>query len=287
MAAHTWHPMSYSPRTGLVYLSAQEQGSIYARLEDGKYKYQPGPGRTNSGESFNAGDPELRKKLQQQAKETEKGYLLAWNPATQSEAWRVDYGIPGSGGVLATAGNLLIQPTIKKTVAIYRADNGKKLWEMNVDQAGVAGPITYMIDGEQYIAVNVGWGGSPVMNLPSPFRLASAKLLVFKLGGAAKLPPLPAAEDDPVQPTDRVADDVYQRGAALYGDNCGKCHGDNAVGGVKDLRKMSARTRAAFLDIVLKGTREDKGMPSFAGQVSEAQAKDIYGYLAKRAQDDW
>jgi quinohemoprotein ethanol dehydrogenase len=287
MAAHTWHPMSYSPKTGLVYLSAQEQGSIYARLEDGKYKYQPGPGRTNSGEAFAGGDPELRKKLQAEAAATEKGYLLAWNPATQSEAWRVPYPYPGSGGVLATAGNLLIQPTINKTLAIYRADTGKKLWEMNVDQAGIAGPITYMIDGEQYIALNAGWGGSPVMNLPSPFRIASAKLLVFKLGGTAKLPPMPPPEEAPVQPTDRVAQDVYDRGAALYGENCNKCHGDNAIGGVKDLRKMSAKSRAAFLDIVLQGTRADKGMPGFAGQVTEAQAKDIYGYLTKRAQDDW
>ncbi len=109
MAGHTWHPMSYNPKTGLVYLSAQEQGSIYARLEDGKYKYTPGPGRSNSGEDY-ANQPELRKQLQQQASATEKGYLLAWNPATQSEAWRVPYPHPGSGGVLSTAGNLLIQP---------------------------------------------------------------------------------------------------------------------------------------------------------------------------------
>ncbi len=77
------------------------------------------------------------------------------------------------------------------------------------------------------------------------------------------------------------------RGATLYGENCSKCHGDSAIGGVKDLRKMSAKTRAAFYDIVLKGQREGNGMPSFAGQVSEAQAKDIYGYLAQRAQEDW
>jgi quinohemoprotein ethanol dehydrogenase len=288
MAGHTWHPMSYNPNTGLVYVSAQEQGSVYARAADGQYKYTPGPGRTNSGQGY-AGDAELRKKLNAEAAANEKGYLLAWDPRTQKEAWRVPYPHPGSGGVLTTAGNILVQPTINKTVAIYRADNGKKLWEMNVDQAGIAGPITYTIDGEQYIALNVGWGGSPVMNLTKngPFRIATAKLLVFKLGGNAKLPPMPPADDDPVQPNDRVAADVATRGATLYGENCSKCHGDSAIGGAKDLRKMSAKTRAAFYDIVLKGAREDKGMPSFAGQVTEAQAKDIYGYLAQRAQEDW
>ena len=289
LAAHTWHPMSYNPKTGLVYLSAQEQGSIYANAADGAYKYTPGPGRSNSGQSFGS-DPELRKKLQEEANRTEKGYLLAWNPKTQKEAWRVPYPHPGSGGVLSTAGNILIQPTIKKTVAVYRATDGKKLWEMNVDQAGTAGAITYMIDGQQYIAINVGWGGSPVYNLTNngPFRTATAKLLVFKLDAkGVTLPPMPPADDEPVQPTDRVAADVAKRGATLYGENCNKCHGDNAIGGVKDLRKMSAKTRATFMDILLKGTREDKGMPSFAGQLTEAQGKDIYGYLAVRAQEDW
>ena len=71
-------------------------------------------------------EPELRARLQAEAVASEKGYLLAWNPVTQSEAWRVDYGIPGSGGVLATAGNLLIQGTIDKTLAIYRADTGRE-----------------------------------------------------------------------------------------------------------------------------------------------------------------
>jgi len=289
LAAHTWHPMSFSPKTGLVYLSAQEQGSIYARAADGKYKYTPGPGRSNSGQDFTS-DPELRKTLQQEADKTEKGYLLAWNPVTQSEAWRVPYPTPGSGGVLATAGNLLIQGTIDKTLAIYRADTGKKLWEMNVDQVGIAGPVTYMIDGVQYLAINVGWGGSPVYNLTKngPFRIGTAKLLVFKLGAkGVTLPPLPLAEEDPVQPMDRIPADQAKRGAALYGENCAKCHGDNVIGGVKDLRKMSAKTRAMFLDILLKGAKEDLGMPTFAGQISEAQAKDVYGYLVTRAQEDW
>ena len=288
LAAHTWHPMSYSPKTGLVYLSAQEQGSIYARAEDGKYKYTPGPGRSNSGQDF-ASQPELRKQLQEEANRTEKGYLLAWDPKTQKEAWRVPYPHPGSGGVLATAGNLLIQPTINKTVAIYRADTGKKLWEMNVDQAGVAGPISYMIDGVQYIALNAGWGGSPVYNLTKdgPFRTATAKLLVFRLDGTAKLPPMKAETEEAYLPPDRIPGDVAQRGAALYAESCNRCHGDNAIGGVKDLRKMSKQTHDEFLDIVLKGSREHKGMPSFGGQLTEAQAKDIHGYLITRAQDDW
>ncbi|HWJ69580.1 MAG TPA: PQQ-dependent dehydrogenase, methanol/ethanol family [Sphingobium sp.] len=289
LAAHSWHPMSYSPKTGLVYWPAQEQGAIYARAADGKYRYTPGPGRSNSGQDFGS-EPELRKKLQEEINATEKGYLIAWDPKTQTEAWRVPYPHPGSGGVLTTAGNLLIQPTINKTVAIYRADNGRKLWEMNVDQAGIAGAISYMIDGVQYIALNVGWGGSPVNGLTKdgPFRFATAKLLVFKLDAkGVTLPPMKAETEEAWLPTERVPADVARRGAALYAESCNRCHGDNATGGVKDLRRMSKQSHDEFLDIVLKGSREHQGMPSFAGQISEAQAKDIHGYLMTRAQDDW
>jgi len=286
MAAHTWHPMSYSPKTGLVYLSAQEQGSIYARLPDGKYKYVPGPGRTNSGEDY-GNEPELRKKLQAEAAATEKGYLLAWDPKTQTEKWRVPYPHPGSGGVLATAGNLLVQGTINKTLAIYRADTGAKLWEMNIDQAPIAGAITYMIDGEQYIAINAGWGGSPVLNL-GPFQTATAKLLVFKLGGKAKLPPMPVRSTAlPHPPPLRAPEAQVAQGRTLYAENCSRCHGDNATGGVKDLRFMTAETHAQFADIVLKGIRADKGMASFAGQLSPGDVEAIHAYLIARGNEDW
>jgi quinohemoprotein ethanol dehydrogenase len=287
MAAHSWHPMSYSPKTGLVYLSAQEQGAIYANQPDGAYKYVKG--RNNTGFDH-ANQPDLRKTLVDEIMATEKGYLLAWNPATQTEAWRVPYPHPGSGGVLTTAGNILVQPTINKTVAIYRADTGQKLWEMNVDQAGIAGAMTYMIDGEQYIALNVGWGGSPVYNLTKdgPFRFATAKLLVFKLDATrTKLPPMVERDEQAYLPMKRIPAEVAARGAALYGQSCNRCHGDNAIGGIKDLRRISKESHDNFLDIVLKGTLVHKGMPSFSGVLNEEQANDLHGYLITRAQEDW
>jgi quinohemoprotein ethanol dehydrogenase len=287
MAGHTWHPMSYSPLTGLVYFSAQEQGSIYARAADGQYRYVKG--RSNSGQAYGT-EPELRARLQAEAVASEKGYLLAWNPVTQSEAWRVDYGIPGSGGVLATAGNLLIQGTIAKTLAIYRADNGHKLWEMNIDQAPVAGAITYMIDGEQYIAINAGWGGSPVMNLNrnGPFRTATAKLLVFKLGATGvTLPPMPPPTALAPPPPLRAPETQVARGRELYAQTCVRCHGDNAVGGVKDLRWMSAETHGLFKQIVIDGIYREKGMVGFGDVLTPEDAEAIHQYLIARANEDY
>ncbi|MBN8831880.1 MAG: PQQ-dependent dehydrogenase, methanol/ethanol family [Sphingomonadales bacterium] len=286
MAAHSWQPMSYSPKTGLVYWPVQEQGSVYARAEDGKYKYTKG--RNNTAQDPTS-QPELRKTLMAQAIADEKAYLIAWNPATRKEAWRVPYPFPGSGGVLTTAGNLLVQLTANKSLAIYSADRGKKLWEMNIDQGGQAGPITYMIDGEQYIAVNAGWNGSPAYKMPRDFRYGTAKLLVFKLDAkGVTLPPMKAQTEQAYLPQERVPAETARRGAELFASNgCNRCHGDNAVGGIRDLRKMSKSTHDEFLDIVLGGTRAEKGMPSFSTALNETQAKDIHGYLIVRAQEDW
>jgi quinohemoprotein ethanol dehydrogenase len=279
--------MSYSPLTGLVYFSAQEQGAIYARAADGKYQYRKGA--SNSGQAYGT-EPELRARLQAEAVASEKGYLLAWNPVTQSEAWRVDYGIPGSGGVLATAGNLLIQGTIAKTLAIYRADTGAKLWEMNIDQAPVAGAITYMIDGEQYIAINAGWGGSPVMNLnrKGPFRTATAKLLVFKLGATGvTLPPMPPANGLPAPPPLRATEAQVISGRAIYAQTCQRCHGENAVGGVKDLRFLTPQGHARFDDVVLKGILQDRGMASFADVLTPEDVAAVHAYLISRGNEDY
>jgi quinohemoprotein ethanol dehydrogenase len=285
LASHTWHPMAYSPLTGLVYLSAQEQGDIYALADDFEFVYR----RSNSGQDRRS-QPELRARLMEEIRATEKGYLLAWNPVTQSEAWRVPYPHPGSGGVLATAGNLLIQGTINKTLAIYRADNGAKLWEMPIDQVPIAGPITYMIDGEQYIAINAGWGGSPVYNLNNdgPFRTATAKLLVFKLGATGvTLPPMPPAVALPRPPFLTASEAVVARGRDLYGESCVRCHGVDAVGGVADLRWMTPETHAQFHEIVLGGILADKGMASFADVLDEEEADAIHAYLIARANEDY
>jgi quinohemoprotein ethanol dehydrogenase len=284
LAAHTWHPMAFSPDTGLVYLSAQEQGDVYARAEDGGFNYVHH--RSNSAQQ-RRNMPELRAQLMEQARATEKGYLLAWNPATQTEAWRVTYPHPGSGGVLATAGNLVVQGTINKTLAIYAADTGAKLWEMNIDQTPVAGAITYLIDGVQYIAINAGWGGSPVYNL-GQFQTASAKLLVFRLDATGvTLPPMPPPVALPRPPFLTASEADVALGRTLYADTCVRCHGVEAVGGMKDLRWMDSDTHAAFLEIVLHGARADKGMASFGDVLDETQANAIHAYLIARANEDF
>ena len=285
---HNWNPMSFSPRTGLVYIPAQETYMVESVLPDGQFKFQPG--RSTLGAGY-ANDPELRKQLNAQAVSREKGYLLAWDPVRQKEAFRVPYPHAGSSGTMVTGGNLIIQGTIKKTLAIYAADTGKKLWEMPIETVPAGAAATYSIRGKQYIAVNAGWNSAVVNGLDEggvPFTFAPARLLVFALDAkGVTLPPAPAANAIPEPPGEDQPVAKVREGARLYAANCAICHGQNATGGVKDLRHLTPETHAAFLDIVRGGKLKDQGMASFADRITQEEAEDIHAYLIARAQEDW
>jgi quinohemoprotein ethanol dehydrogenase len=228
--------------------------------------------------------------LQKEGDAKENAWLVAWNPVTQKEAWRVPLPRHGNGGVLSTAGNLVIEGTTRQTLAAFRATDGKPLWEMPVQSAPVAGPITFLVDGEQYIAVNAGWGGGAAQverGAGTQENRASARLLVFKLGGNAQLPPLTPAPPIPDPPPLRATEEVVQHGAELYARTCAQCHGQQAVGGVKDLRYMTRETHASFNDIVLQGTRTEKGMASFANLLAPDEVEAIHAYVISRANEDW
>jgi quinohemoprotein ethanol dehydrogenase len=286
---HSWNPMSYSPLTGLVYIPTLEQWMLVSRLPEGQFKFVLG--QSTLGAGFN-NYPELRKQLNAEAATRDKGYTLAWDPVHQKEVFRIPYPHPINGGILTTAGNLLVQGTINRTLAIYRADNGKKLWEMPVASVPVAGPMTYEVGGKQFIAVNAGWNTAIVHGLHDdpehPFNVGPANLVVFALDAkGVTLPPAPPAETLPEPPADQEPAEQVQAGAELYSSQCAVCHGQNAVGGVKDLRYLTPEKHAQFLDIVLGGRLKKEGMESFADRLTPEQAKSIHSYLISRAQEDW
>ena len=147
LGAHSWQPMAYNPNTGLVYIPAQEIGQEFTPVKD----FKPSPMGWNLGVAAGP-TPDV------------KGRLLAWDPVHQKEAWRVEYLGPWNGGVLTTAGNLVAQGDAAGNFNVYRADSGEKLWSMFGAMRVMAGPITYEVNGEQYIAVMAGWGGGfPLM----------------------------------------------------------------------------------------------------------------------------
>jgi len=216
--------------------------------------------------------------------------LVAYDPVKQAISWSVPLTRHGNGGVFVTASDLVFEGTTKQTFAAFDAKTGRQLWEFPTQSAPVAGGITYSVDGEQYVAINAGWGGGAAqvergagIELPR----APARLLVFKLGGTKTLPPLAKAEPIPQPPPLRASEADIQAGAQLFADTCSGCHGRQAVGGVKDLRHLDAGTHARFKDIVLGGLYTDKGMASFKDVLSDKQADQIQAYLIARANEDW
>ena len=289
--AHSWNPMAFNPNTGLVYFPAQEHWWVYSRDPD----YQPASEVTHAqGIATGTGGkmtPE-RLAMMKTADSRERGWLTAWDPIKQKEVWHVAHERAGNGGVLTTAGNLVFEGTAARRFAAYKADTGEKLWDQDVQTVPMSGPITYTLDGEQYVAVNAGWGGGMAMaelRGGRGMQRSDGRVLVFKLGGKATLPALPNLPPIPLPPPSTAAAEVITKGGELYAKTCANCHGPQAVGGgvIKDLRHMTSQTHGAFKDIVLKGQFVGLGMANFSNVLSEADADAIHAYLTDRANADW
>jgi len=273
MGAHVWHSMSYSPDTGLVYIPAQENVFSYTRPATYEHQEMAWNISLNPDAELAEGVAEFRN----------VGYLLAWDPVTNSEAWRIPHDTDWNGGALATAGNLLVQGSADGRLVIYRADDGTPLWEMPIQTGAVTGAISYVAGGHQYIAVAAGWAGAvPILGGggTTPTHNAPMRILAFRLGGTASLPS-PAAPGDITVPEVDAGEAVLADGAANYDRVCRTCHGFNVISGgmIPDLRYMSSATHDEFFDIVLGGKRAEKGMASFADTVTREQAEAIYAYI--------
>jgi len=275
IGGHNWHPMAFHPGTGLVYIPALEMAMPMLFDKDWMYK----PGRQNLAVDFGEFDvTEL---------EDPKSFLLAWDPVAQREVWRASYEAPWNGGALATAGNLVFQGSADGRLVAYRASDGVPLWESPAGTGVMAGPVTYSVDGVQYVAVAAGWGGSFPMGMGAAAAMAQVRgggrVLVFKLGGDLPVPPGDPWPGPPPMPTFEVAatpEDIAE-GARLYHIECGICHGSEVVGGgsVPDLRYASEATHMRFQEIVRGGERVGGGMPKFAEHLDEAQARQIQAYI--------
>jgi PQQ-dependent dehydrogenase (methanol/ethanol family) len=282
--AHSWPPMSYHPKTGLVYLPVRNMGSIYKMNPD--WDYVPGDWNTgidmNVYESFGSDDDYAHW----------EAYLLAWDPVAQREVWRVPHVTAFNGGTLSTADDLLFEGSADGRFVAYRASTGEKLWESPVGTGVMAGPITYEIDGEQYVAVAAGWGASFAMSggeaaLKAKVR-GGARVLAWKLGGTAEVPPGRPPLGPVPMPTFEVESTPAERrrGLAIYQSQCSACHGPGAVGGgsgVPDLRYMTNETHAVFEEIVLRGLREPGGMPRFESVFDEEDARKLHAWLIDQA----
>jgi PQQ-dependent dehydrogenase (methanol/ethanol family) len=193
--AHNWSPMSFNPNTGLVYIPSTIAGSFnYAADEKFEYK----PGRQNMGTVFSFGPSGTAT----QAKplpapptigpaplEGERGALVAWDPVTQTRKWIAPGGGSIGGGTVTTAGNLVFNVIPDGRLVVYSADKGEKLADIQTGlRGGMGPPITYELDGKQYVTVaggtgNVRFGGPGPAPAAAPGAPAATTVPVAPPGG--------------------------------------------------------------------------------------------------------
>ena len=280
--AHNWHPMAYNRDTGLVYIPVLDLPFSYA--QDNAFQYDP---KTwNTGVDFNQTIPSSNPDDLVAALKDVKGYLSAWDPVKQEAVWQVPHKMSWNGGVLTTAGNLVFQGRADGTFAAYTADKGELVWEQPVNVGIIAAPVSYEVDGEQYVAVLAGWGGAFALASGVPRHrdnvLSEGRILAFKLGGEAQLPsPQVAYLDIPEPPDIPGTEAEIAHGEALYHQHCAVCHGPGVVssGTLPDLRYASADTHTAWDAIVRLGAFAGKGMAGFGHVLEEADAKALQAYV--------
>ena len=281
LGARSWYPMSYSPKTRLVYMPVADMPSTYspsgffgARVEVLGY------------------GPEEKVPLG-------AGRLVAWDPVQRETRWSVDYPIPHNGGVLSTLGNLVFQGTATGEFHAYHGDTGERLWSSGKLGTTVqAAPVSYRLGNEQYVLATAGRGGALGMVTSLRTQAADARgparLFAFKLNGKAAMPPATSTPAPVPKPPARTASaEEIARGGILFGDQgCDLCHGGHAIGSyerniangtVPDLRYAPPEVHAQWHAIVVGGSRRPGGMPGFGPDLTIADSEALQAFVIERA----
>jgi quinohemoprotein ethanol dehydrogenase len=285
---HNWQPMSYSPSTGLAYIPCMNLPFIFESAREFSYNRDNnmGMGRNHPSDSpLENTRGELPK---------HEAFLLAWDPVRQKEAWRVGMStVDFNGGVLSTGSNLVFEGTVDGFLVVYDASTGRELKRIETGTSIIAAPVTYEIDGEQYVAVMAGHGGATL-----PFYAKGAamekyvnngRILAFKLGGGVTpLPPRIAEYEVPPPPQRDVKDDRVIAGEKLYSVHCSPCHagfGKDHNSGYPDLSRMLPATHDMFNKIVLEGAYSAFGMARFDDVLNTDDVEAIHDFLVRRQMD--
>ena len=298
---HTWPPMSYSAQTHLVYIPVIDQPAVWVDLvhNGGTVKFIDGFFTVNGifpDDTYSADDVKKlygplpgRRTLDAERKvKPIRELIRAWDPVGQRTVWEheTSSGIRGNdGGILSTAGNLVFQGRGSGELWVYAADSGQVLKKIQTGSHIMAAPISYAVDGEQYIAVQVGYGGAAITVGPIPPSSAALKyqntnrIIAFKLGGGAVPTPPPRLDEPfPEPPAQSASAASIDAGEVLFIQECSRCH-TFGPSSTPDLRKLSPGLHEAFKDILLRGALAPNGMERFDDLLSDKDADDIHAYL--------
>lgn len=302
---HTWNPMSYSLATHLVYIPVLDVPNIWVDMagNGGSVKYIDGFFTVNGimpDDSYAPADlrgmfgplPDKASLVGTRKDKLVRELIRAWDPVAGKTVWEheTSTGMRGyDGGVMSTAGNLVFQGRGSGELWVYAADSGKVLKTIPTGSHIMAAPATYTVNGEQYVAVQAGYGGAAITVGTIPPSSAAAKyqnvnrIIAFKLGGPAVPLPTPrvaAAIQKPPQQT--AGKESIQAGETKFVQECSRCHvlGPSVT---PDLRNLSPGLHAAFKDIVLRGAVAPTGMEAFDDLLTEKDVEDIHAYLIDQA----
>ena len=298
---HQWQPMSFSRQTGLVYIPVQRIAMIYSSPTS-EFSYEPG--RLNMATAltgFTAGGwlssvtapglPPIDTLLAGQPDPKPKLSLLAWDPRRARPVWEIDTTgeldpaaefLRRGAGVMSTAGGLVFQGGPDGRLRAIDASTGRLLHSIEVNTSMLAAPMTYLIDGEQYVAVMAGVGDYE--GYVDKRYGKRGRIVAFKLDGGRVPQREPVVTPATLggQPAKARFGTAAQiaKGESLYSGYCAVCHNG---GRAPDLKRMSALVHAEFNAIVLQGARVDRGMGAFGALLSTDDAEAIHAYLTDSA----
>lgn len=276
--AHNWQSMSFSPATGLAYIPAQ---NVPLTVSDDKtwggqgsnVVGQPMNGiGWNVAENFNVTPPQGKP----------FGRLVAWDPIQQKAAWTQEYVSPWNGGTLVTKGGLVFQGTADGRLVAYNAATGVKVWETALGNGVVAAPMSYEIEGKQYVAIAVGWGGVFGQSARATDHATAGTIYAFAIGGNAKYPDVARYNLGPLLAGVKYDPKDVPDGVKLYVSNCLFCHGVPAVdkgGNIPNLG-YSDREKIENLDKTIFGKKlANLGMPDFSGKLTEGNVAKLKAFI--------
>jgi quinohemoprotein ethanol dehydrogenase len=293
VGAHNWQPMSFNPRTQLLYIPVIDAAMVYvdtskrrAGLIEGNFDlafFFPEDYDPNALASLYGRLPSLASLSGGGTPPKSRGLVRAVRPLSGEIVWEQETASVWDGGILSTGGNLVARGDDTGYLNFYAADSGKLLKRIDVGTSIMAAPATYRANGVQYVAVMAGYGGGLLF---SPFPTDSAaykfgnegRVVAFRLdGGVTPKPPLATDPQPAVPPHEGTAATIAQ-GELLYNRYCSRCHTFGRAL-LPDLRRLSPEVHSLFYEIVLHGAYQVKGMARWDDALSQDDAAAIHAYL--------
>jgi quinohemoprotein ethanol dehydrogenase len=276
--AHNWQSMSWNPELGLAYIPAQHVPLTLSNDRTWTKYAATTPGQAMGGIGWN-----LAMQINAQPPTSKPfGRLIAWDPVQQKEVWRVEHVAPWNGGTLTTAGGLVFQGTADGRFIAYSARSGEKLWETATGTGVVAAPVTFEVDGKQYVSIAVGWGGVFGQTQRATERRTPGTVYTFALGGKATLPPFVDYQLGNLVAGVKYDPAHIPAGTALYISNCAFCHGVPGVdkgGNIPNLAYQPADVISNLDKYVFDGPMTELGMPDFTGKLSHDDVEKIKAFI--------